>query len=71
MIDIDDDNNTSDSESIIHRPYNTLLPNSKGSNIQYPVSFQKARIKDSCICYNVKSDSCKVGMNISPKNKIR
>jgi hypothetical protein len=62
LVDIDDDNNTSDPESIINIPYNTLIPNSKVSNIQYPVSFQNVRIEDSCICYNVKSDSCKVGM---------
>ncbi len=66
LVDIDDDNN-SYSESIIYRPFNTLIPNNKGSNIQYPVSFQNARIEDSCICYNVKSNSCKVGMKYLSK----
>ena len=48
-------------------PYNTLVPNSKGSNIQYSISFHNARIKDGCICYNVKSGSCKSGMKYFSK----
>ena len=56
--------NPSDPESIIYGPYNTLIPNSEGSSKQYPISFHNARIVDGCICYNVKSGSCKGGMNI-------
>jgi len=59
--------NPSDPESIIYGPYNTLMPNSEGSNIQYPISFDNARIEDGCICYNVKSGSCKSGMNYLSK----
>ena len=54
--------NPSDPESIIYKPYNTLMPNSEGSNIQYPISFHNTRIQDGCICYDVKSGSCKKGM---------
>jgi hypothetical protein len=59
--------NPSDFESIIYRPYNTLIPNSEGSNIQYPISFYNARIEDGCIWYNVKSGSCKSGMKYLSK----
>jgi hypothetical protein len=52
--------NPSDSESIIYGPYNALIPNSEGSNIQYPVSFHNPRIESGCICYGVKPGSCKV-----------
>jgi hypothetical protein len=62
--------NPSDPESIIYGPYNTLMPNSEGSNIQYPISFHNARIQDGCICYNVKSGSCKKGMKYLFKNNI-
>jgi hypothetical protein len=61
------DNNPSDSESIIYGPYGTLIPNSQGSNIQYPISFQNTRTEDGCICYNVKSGSCKTGMKYLSK----
>jgi hypothetical protein len=54
--------NPSDSESIIYGPYGSLVPNSEGSNIQYPISFQNTRTEDGCLCYNVKSGSCKTGM---------
>jgi len=54
--------NPSDPESIIYGPYNTLIPNSEGSNKQYPISFLNARIEDGCICYDIKSGSCKSGM---------
>jgi hypothetical protein len=54
--------NPSDSESIIYRPYTTLMPNSEGSNKQYPISFLNARIEDGFICYDIKSGSCKSGM---------
>jgi hypothetical protein len=59
--------NPSDSESIIYGPYGTLIPNSQGSNIQYPISFQNTRTEDGCICYNVKSGSCKTGMKYLSK----
>jgi hypothetical protein len=59
--------NPSDPESIIYKPYNTLMPNSEGSNIQYPISFHNARIQDGCICYDVKSGSCKTGMKYLSK----
>jgi hypothetical protein len=54
--------NPSYSESIIYGTYSALIPNSEGSNIQYPISFRNARTEDGCICYNVKSGSCKAGM---------
>ena len=63
--------NPSDPESIIYGPYNTLIPNSEGSNIQYPTSFHNARIVDGCICYNVKSGSCKGGMKYLSLQRIR
>jgi hypothetical protein len=59
--------NSSDLESIIYVPYNTLMPNSEGSNIQYPISFHNARIEDGCICYDVKPGSCKTGMKYLSK----
>ena len=59
--------NPSDSESIIYGPYSALMPNSEGSNKQYPISFQNERIEDGCICYNVKSGSCKTGMKYLSK----
>jgi hypothetical protein len=43
-------------------PYNALIPNSEGSNIQYPISFHNPRIESGCICYDVKSGNCKSGM---------
>jgi hypothetical protein len=55
-------NNPSDSESILYVPYNTLMPNSEGSNLQYPISFHNPRIESGCICYNVRSGNCKSGM---------
>ena len=61
------DNNPSDSESIIYRPYNTLMANSEGSNLQYPISFHNTRIESGCICYDVKSGSCKSGMKFLSK----
>jgi hypothetical protein len=54
--------NHSDSESIIYRPYNALIPNNEGSNIQYPISFYDVKIRDDCVCYNVASGTCKVGL---------
>ena len=54
--------NPSDPESIIYCPYNALLPNSEGSNIQYPVLFHNPRIESGYICYSVKSGYCKSGM---------
>jgi hypothetical protein len=59
--------NPSDSESIIYGPYNTLMPNIEGSNIQYPISFHNTRIEDGCICYDVKPGSCKTGMKYLSK----
>jgi hypothetical protein len=59
--------NPSDSESMVYRPYNTLVPNSEGSNIQYPISFHNPRIESSCICYDVKFGSCKTGMKYHSK----
>jgi hypothetical protein len=59
--------NPSDPESIIYGPYNTLMPNSEGSSKQYPISFHNARFQDGCICYNVKSGSCKSGVKFLPK----
>jgi hypothetical protein len=57
--------NPSDSESIVYAPYNILIPNSEGSNMQYPVYFYNPRIESGCICYDVKYGSCKNGMNFS------
>jgi hypothetical protein len=31
--------NPSDSESIVYGPFDTLIPNSEGTNMQYPISF--------------------------------
>jgi hypothetical protein len=59
--------NPSDSQSIVYRSYNTLIPNSDASDIQYPISFQNARIEDGCICYNVMSGSCRTGMKYLSK----
>jgi hypothetical protein len=58
--------NPSDSESIVYGPYNTLIPNSEGSNIQYPIVFHNPRIESGCICYDVKSGNCKSGMKYLP-----
>jgi hypothetical protein len=55
-------NNPSDSESIVYVPYNALMPNSEGSNKQYPISFHNPRIESGCICYNVKPGNCESGM---------
>ncbi len=52
----------SDSESIIYRPYNVLIPNSEGSNMEYPISFYDVKIRDDCVCYNVALGTCKVGL---------
>jgi hypothetical protein len=54
----------SDSESVTYRPYNALIPNKEGSNIQYPISFHNVRIKkeDGCICYNIASGNCNTGL---------
>jgi hypothetical protein len=60
--------NPSDPESIIYGPHNTLMPNSEGSNIQYPISFHNTRIEDGYICYDVKSSSCKSGMKYSERS---
>jgi hypothetical protein len=54
--------NPSDSESIIYRPYNALIPNNEGSNIEYPISFYDVKIRDDCVCYNVAPGTCKVGL---------
>jgi hypothetical protein len=50
-----DDPSSADSQSIIFRPYNTLIPNNEGLSRQYPISFCNARIKeeDGCICYSI------------------
>ncbi|MFL6382215.1 MAG: hypothetical protein ACJ72S_13135 [Nitrososphaeraceae archaeon] len=63
-------NDPSDSESIIYFPYNTLMPNSEGSNMRYPISFNNPRTESGCICYNVKSGNCESGMKYVsfPKN---
>jgi hypothetical protein len=63
--------NPSDSESMIYGPYNALIPNSEGSNIQYPISFHNLRIESTCICYGVKSGNCKDGMKYLPLQKTR
>jgi hypothetical protein len=54
--------NPSGSESIVYFAYNTLMPNSEGSNIRYPISFNNPRIESGCVCYNVKSGNCGSGM---------
>jgi hypothetical protein len=59
--------NPSDSESIIYGPYNTLIPNSEGSNIQYPIVFDNARLEHDCVCYGIVYDSCKTGMEYFSK----
>ncbi len=62
MYGLSDDNDPSDSESIVYVPYNTLIPNSEGSNLRYPISFHNPRIESGCICYNVKPGNCESGM---------
>ena len=54
--------NPSDFESIVYAPFNTLIPNSEGTNMQYPISFHNLRMESGCICYGVKSGNCKNGM---------
>jgi len=54
--------NPSDSDSIVFRPFNTLIPNSEGMNMQYPISFYNPRMDSGCICYNVRYGNCKYGM---------
>jgi hypothetical protein len=58
--------NPSDPESIVYIAYNTLVPNSEGSNIQYPISFHNPRIESGCICYGVRSGNCKNGIKYVP-----
>lgn len=62
--------NPFDSESIVYAPYNTLIPNSEGSNMQYPVSFYNPRTESGCICYDVKYGSCKNGMKYHSSPRI-
>jgi hypothetical protein len=62
MYGLSDNNDPSDSESIVYVPYNTLIPNSEGSNLRYPISFYNPRIESGCICYNVKPGNCESGM---------
>ncbi len=62
MYGLSDDNDPSDSESIVYVPYNTLIPNSEGSNLRYPISFYNPRIESGCICYNVMPGNCESGM---------
>jgi hypothetical protein len=54
--------NPSDSESVVYGPFNTLLPNSEGTNMQYPISFHNPRIESGCICCDIKYGNCKSGM---------
>ena len=54
----DNSNNPSDSEYMVYLPYNTLMPNSEGSSLRYPISFHNPRIESGCICYNVKPGIC-------------
>ena len=54
--------NPTDSESMVFGPFNTLIPNSEGMNMQYPISFHNPRMESGCICYNTKSGNCKYGM---------
>jgi hypothetical protein len=62
MYGLRDDNDPSDSESIVYLPYDTLIPNSEGSTLQYPISFHNPRIESGCICYDVKPGICESGM---------
>jgi len=64
--------NPLDPESLIYRPYNALVPNSDGSGIEnYPISFYNAKSDiDGCICFNVKSGSCKSGLNYISKDNL-
>jgi hypothetical protein len=65
------DGNPSDSESTVYRPYNRLILNSEGYSKQYPISFHNARIKDGCICYDIKSGSCKSGIKYLSLQRIK
>jgi hypothetical protein len=62
--------NPSDPESIIYGPYNALVPNSEGSDTQYPISFHNARIESGCIYYDVKYGTCKGGMKYHSFSRI-
>lgn len=66
----DNNNDPSDSESIVYIPYNTLMPNSEGSSLRYPISFYNPRIESGCICYNVKLGNCETGMKYVSSAKI-
>jgi hypothetical protein len=55
--------NPSDTESVIYRPYNVLVPNTEESGQNYPISFHNTGIKDDgCICYSIKNGNCKTGI---------
>lgn len=45
----------SDPQSILYYPYNMLIPSGDGRIKEYPVSFSKPEIRDSCLCYRVVS----------------
>jgi hypothetical protein len=62
--------NPSDPESIIYGPYNALVPNSEGSDTQYPISFHNPRIESGCIYYDVKYGNCKGGMKYHSFSRI-
>jgi hypothetical protein len=62
--------NPSDPESIIYGPYNALVPNSEGSDTQYPISFHNPRIESGCIYYDVKYGTCKGGMKYHSFSRI-
>lgn len=49
-------------EHVIFKPYDALVPNKDGYAKEYPVSFDCASIKDSCMCYAVTNGSCRTGL---------
>lgn len=49
-------------EHVIFKPYDALVPNKDGYAKEYPVSFDCASIKDSCVCYTVTNGSCRTGL---------
>jgi len=49
-------------EGVIFKTYDALVPNKDGYAKEYPVSFDRANIKDGCICYTVTNGSCRTGL---------
>jgi hypothetical protein len=57
----------SDPNSILFRPYDSLIPNSEGAAMEYPISFANCKIKedDGCISYDIFDGVCRKGLGYS------